>query len=196
MFKSRLRALAVVPLAGVVLLLGACSGDGEDRPAVDVITGSPGAGGATTGSVSASGADVAGPQPTQIPGAVETVTRERYVPPCFGERSVPVYEITKEPLYGCRMVPRWGAIQREVPAMRQEAVFETRRTPVCVQASVPVYATRCTPVMAIDLTSWCQERVKPSYHIVEQVQCGVRTEPRIVGYKEEKVQVGTVNVPL
>jgi hypothetical protein len=68
-----LRLLLAVPLIGAALALGACSGDGEDRPSVDVIQGSPGAGGAATGSVSASGADVAGPQPTQIPGAAYNV---------------------------------------------------------------------------------------------------------------------------
>jgi hypothetical protein len=73
MSMSRLRALFAVPLVGAALLAAACGGDGEDRPAVDVITGSPGAGGAATGSVSASGADVAGPQPTQIPGAAYNV---------------------------------------------------------------------------------------------------------------------------
>ena len=40
---------------------------------MDVIQGSPSSGGAPTGSVSASGADVAGPQPTQVPGSVYNV---------------------------------------------------------------------------------------------------------------------------
>jgi hypothetical protein len=66
-----LRAIALLPLTCMLLIVSACSG--EDRPTVDVIQGSPGAGGATTGSVSASGADVAGPQPTQIPGAAYNV---------------------------------------------------------------------------------------------------------------------------
>ena len=71
--KLKFRALVLVPLAGAALMLVGCSGDGEDRPTVDVITGSPGTGGAPTGSVSASGADVAGPQPTQVPGAIYNV---------------------------------------------------------------------------------------------------------------------------
>jgi hypothetical protein len=61
----------VAPLVASALVLGACGG--EDRPTVDVIQGSPSAGGAPSGSVSASGADVAGPQPTQIPGAIYNV---------------------------------------------------------------------------------------------------------------------------
>ncbi len=68
-----LRTLFAVPVVGAALVLGGCSGEGEDRPAVDVIQGSPSAGGAPTGSVSASGADIAGPQPTQIPGAAYNV---------------------------------------------------------------------------------------------------------------------------
>jgi hypothetical protein len=135
------------------------------------------------------------PRRAFIPGTVETVTRERYVPPCLSERNVPVYEVTQEPVYGCRIVPRYGAVHVDAPRYREEPVYETRKTPVCVQAAELVYATRCKPIMAIDLTSWCEERTAPTYSIVERVPCGVRYVPKVVGYKEERVQVGTVRVP-
>lgn len=135
------------------------------------------------------------PRRAFVPAAVETVTYERYVAPCVSQRRVPLYEVTQEPIYGCRLVPRYGAVQREVGKFREEPIYETRRTPVCVQAAVPIYAMRCKPVMAIDLFSWCEERMRPTFSVTERVPCGVRYEPKVVGFKEEKVQVGTVRVP-
>jgi hypothetical protein len=67
---TRCRALAAVPLTALAFVIAACNG--EDRPNVDVIDGG-GPGGTGSVSVSASGADVAGPQPTQLPGAVYNV---------------------------------------------------------------------------------------------------------------------------
>ena len=66
------RAWSIALLAALSLAAAACTG--EDRPTVDVIQGTPGAAGGTGSvSVSASGADAAGPQPTQVPGSVYNV---------------------------------------------------------------------------------------------------------------------------
>ena len=76
--KFKLKALVIAPLAGAALVLVACSGDGEDRPTVDVIQGSPSAGGASTGSVSASvaipamGARVRGRSPARMDRSLAT----------------------------------------------------------------------------------------------------------------------------
>lgn len=135
------------------------------------------------------------PRRALIPGGLETRTRERYIPPCVQERRVPVYEVTKEPIYGCRMVPQYGAIAKPVEGFRKEPIYEIRRTPICGHVSETTYAQVCKPLMGIDFTSWCEERMTPWGHVSIDVPCGTRRVPKVLGYKEEKVLVGTALAP-
>ncbi len=135
------------------------------------------------------------PRRALIPGGVEVVTRVVQVPPCLQQRRVPIYEVAQEPIYGCRTVPQYGAVAAPIESTREEPVYEIKRTPVCGMVDVTVYAQVCKPVMGIDFTSWCEERMVPWTHVRVEVPCGVRKERRVLGYKEEKVRVGTTKVP-
>ena len=136
-------------------------------------------------------ATCAPPRRALIPGGVEFVTRVVHVPPCLQERRVPIYAVVKEPIYGCRTVPQYGAVAAPIQATREEPIYEIRRTPICGMVDVPVYAQVCRTVMGLDFTSWREERMVPWLRVREEVPCGVRRERRVLGYKEEKVRVGT-----
>lgn len=140
-------------------------------------------------------ATCAPPRRALIPGGIETHTRQVYVPACTEERRVPVYEVTQEPIYGCRTVPNVGAVAKPIQGFRQEPIYEIRRTPVCGHVSEIVYAQVCKPIMGVDLFSWCEERMTPWGYARIEAPCGTRRVPKVLGYKEEKVQVGTALVP-
>lgn len=131
------------------------------------------------------------PRRALIPGRWETVTRVVKVPACLEERRVPVYSVIEEPILGCRTVPQYGAVKVPVQGTRAEPVYEIRRTPICGVADETVYAQVCRPVMGLDLTSWCVEKQVPWFSVTEEVPCGTRRVQRVLGYREEKVQVGT-----
>jgi hypothetical protein len=135
------------------------------------------------------------PRRAMIPGGVETHTREVYVPACTEERRVPIYEVTQEPIYGCRTVPQTGAIAKDVQNFRHEPIYEIRRTPICGHVSETVYAQLCRPIMGVDLFSWCEDRKTPWGYRTIEVPCGTKRVPKVLGYKEERVQIGTARVP-
>ncbi|MDJ0522291.1 MAG: hypothetical protein QNJ90_09480 [Planctomycetota bacterium] len=74
----------------------------------------------------------------------------------------------------------------------QQPIYEERRTPVWGEKTVPVFQTRRKPV-TITLPDACGDcdRVVELWDTEEQVQVGVRRVPACIGYKVEKVQVGS-----
>ena len=100
-------------------------------------------------------------------------------------------ETVVEPVTKVECIPNVTHEIVPVYALRTVPVYETRRIPICGHVTVPVYASKPTPSM---LPAWgcgCQEVEKPSFWYPEQVQCGVKREPRILGYRTEKVKVGS-----
>jgi len=81
---------------------------------------------------------------------------------------VPVYKTIQEPIYEERRTPVWGE--------KTVAVYQVRRTPVTL--TLPDGCSGCDKVV----TLWDKE---------DKVQVGTQRVPACVGYKVERVQVGS-----
>lgn len=132
----------------------------------------------------------AGPRVVWLPGGYELVTRQVPAPAVLVDRYVPIYETWEEPIVECREVPKLVPRQVAVYDLRQVPVYETKRIPVVRDVSVPVFAYRSRPVMGPSWTCANEERLVPWWSVNEKVQSGVTTERKIVGYREERTQVG------
>jgi hypothetical protein len=81
---------------------------------------------------------------------------------------VPIYETVREPIYEERRTPVWG--EKTLP------VYQERKKPVTI--SIPTCDGKCDKVVEL----WDR---------TEEVQIGVRRVRACLGYKTERVQVGT-----
>ena len=82
--------------------------------------------------------------------------------------------------------------QEPVYETRQEPIWEERRTPVWGEKTVAVYQTRKVPVTISlpDACTGCDREIK-LWDKEERVQVGVRRVPACIGYRVERVQVGS-----
>ena len=101
-------------------------------------------------------------------GRVEKECTERPDPVTLPGTQVPIYECVEEPIYEDRYTPIYG--QKTVD------VFQKRRRPVTIP--VKDWCTGCER----DVTLWC---------VNEDVRVGVERVDSCIGYKTERVQVGT-----
>ena len=110
------------------------------------------------------------PVPPKLPGLA--CLEDTECPPALGVyrsgTQVPVYEVRDEPIY------------------------EERRTPIWGEKSVPIYQTRRAPVTAKlwDPCSKCDNEVE-LWDKEERVQVGVQRVRACLGYKTERVRVGS-----
>lgn len=127
-----------------------------------------------------------------IPAHTRVRERVEQVPPVYCEQRVPVYETLSVPVYETRRVPVYATIEKPVYADREIPLFRTERVPVWGEREVPVYRRESRPVT---LELWnpfeCEDLELELWDTCEEVPCGTKMVPAVVGHEERRVPCGT-----